>query len=382
MVRNREEVYEWLMPRLLVAYRKARRGKRGTVDEIEFERSYLLRLAEIAEEIAEERYMPGRGTAFVVRRPVVREVFSAPFRDRVVHHLLFDLVYPWWDRHLIFDDYACRVGKGTLVGIRRLQKRMMQASLNGERQAWVLKLDVLGYFRSPPREKLYERVEWGLRKQYANDMDGYEYGVCRQLWEKVIFDEPTRGVRTQGWREDWRQVPRSKSLFYAKPGCGMVLGNLTSQLLSNIYLDMLDRYVVYELGFRHYGRYVDDFYLVAEDRRELVAAIPKIDQYLKSIGLTLHPRKMYLQEVSHGVDFLGAVVYPWRVQAGARVRNGLRRAYRYGQGAASVTSYIGAIKHGAFSSQETGDEGGGTGIKGGIRGWGVCRSRRGKTKLL
>lgn len=164
---------------------------------------------------------------------------------------------------------------------------------------------------SLPREKLYERAVWGLLRQYGKD--AWEYKLCKYLWKEIIFDNPTKGVQVRGSRRNWDDLPRSKSLFCAKEGCGIVIGNLTSQLLSNIYLDQLDRFVKYKLKFNNYGRYVDDFYIISTDKAELLDAIPVINDFLTNIGLKLHPKKKFLQTIRRGVPFLGAVVYPHRI---------------------------------------------------------------------
>lgn len=308
------------------AYRKARLAKRGTADEQRFELCLTMNLSQLCEEICARTYKPSRGIAFIIRNPVIREIFAAPFRDRVVHHLLYNFVAAWWDRRFIFDNYSCRVQKGTLFGVDRLRHHMMSASQNGLRQAWVLKLDIQGYFMSLPREKLYERALWGLLKQYGRD--AWEFKLCNYLWKEIIFDEPTIDVQTRGSKRDWADLPRSKSLFCAKQGCGIVIGNLTSQLLSNIYLDQLDRYVKHTLKIEHYGRYVDDFYMISANKTALLNLVPIIDEFLKNIGLKLHPKKRFLQEVHRGVPFLGAVVYPYRIHPGKRTKTNFNKSAR------------------------------------------------------
>ncbi len=344
-----------LMLGLHRAYLKARLGKRGTVDEQRFERCFLVHLAHLADEIESRTYVPSRGIAFVTHKPVTREIFAAPFRDRVVHHLLFDMVGEWWDRRFIYDNYSCRKGKGTLFGVRRLYRHMASVSESFTRPAYVLKLDIQGYFMSLPRDRLFETVMWGLDRQF--EIDSWEYKLCKFLWWQIIYDDPTKGVEVRGSRRDWRMLPRSKSLFYAAPGRGIVIGNLTSQLLSNIYLDKLDRFVTMEMGWKHYGRYVDDFYFVGEDRVELVGLVPKIEEFLSGLGLKLHPRKRYLQEISRGVPFLGAVVYPYRMQPGRRLKRNFVDAARKCEEAGwellgkddplvvSMISYLGHVKH-------------------------------------
>lgn len=328
--REVDRIYEWAQN----AYLKARLAKRHTTDEQSFEVNAPVLLADLAEDIARRSYKPSRGIAFITFNPVIREIFAAPFRDRIVHHMLYDLVADWWDRRFIYDNYSCRVGKGTLFGIRRLQHHIMSVSENGSKEAWVLKLDIRGYFMSLPRRRLYDRVVWGLERQFSQG--SWEKDVGNFLWRQIIFDDPVKGVKIRA-PENWRSLPRSKSLFYAKDGCGIVIGNLTSQLLSNIYLDQLDRFVNFELGCKHYGRYVDDFYIVGRNHDELVTDIDKIKDFLRDIGLTVHPKKIFLQKIDRGVPFLGVVVYPWRIQVGERCRKRMLMA----TDEESITSYKG-----------------------------------------
>ena len=287
----------------------------------------------------------------MIFKPVVREIFAASFRDRVVHHLVFDLVYEWWDRHFIEDSYSCRVGKGTKYGIDRLNYHIRSASLNYKRKVYVLQMDIKGYFMSLPREELYQRAIWGLDRQFAGKTDTREYEMLRSLWYKIIFDNPVHGVRKVGKRNGWNELPASKSLFGQPAGVGIVIGNLTSQLLSNIYLDMLDRFITIDLGYKHYGRYVDDFYIVAteDELPQLKCDIKAIGEFLRSKKLTLHPHKIRLQESSRGVAFLGAVVYHNHVVAGKRLRQNLRIACEEvvagRRGVDTVVSYMGHLKY-------------------------------------
>ena len=120
---------------------------------------------------------------------------------------------------------------------------------------------------SLPREKLYERVSWGLKQQFKDVISnrmGYQiYKICDFLWRQILFDDPASKAWKRGPIVNWdtRVLPAKKSLFMQPPGQGIVIGNLTSQLVSNIYLDQLDRYIFYDLGYKNYGRYVDDFLL-------------------------------------------------------------------------------------------------------------------------
>lgn len=340
---------EWLLKELYLSYRRARKGKRRTEDEHVFEMNETENLVNLRDAIMTRMYEPSRGIAFITFKPVIREIFAAPFRDRVVHHFLFNQVYDWWDARLHYDSYSCRKGKGTKFGIDRLRKHIRQVSQNYTREAYVVKLDIQGYFMSLPRRKLYERALWGLKRQFPDGGEVYE--ICKFLWYKIIMDDPIRGVKRRGALSDWSRLPRSKSLFCQPPGQGIVIGNLSSQLLSNIYLDQLDRFVAHKLGYKHYGRYVDDFFMVvtAEELPQAKKDIRAIETFLMSIGLTLHPKKRYIQEVHKGVEFLGAVIYPRCMIPGRRLKRNFRQAaydYMYhDHEEARVQSYLGHLKY-------------------------------------
>ncbi|MBR0480830.1 RNA-directed DNA polymerase [Candidatus Saccharibacteria bacterium] len=308
-----------LVNQLYMAYMEARRHKRDTEDEMRFEFNLPDNIENLADTILRQTYEPSRGIAFIVKSPVIREIFAAPFRDRVVHHLLFNLSGEWWDRRFIGGSFSCRKGKGTLFGWRKLQKDMRRCSQMGKVPSMIYKFDISGYFMSMQRARLFEEVEWGISRQFKNSRRIYR--MTRFLWHEVIFDDPTQGVKIRGKRIDWQNLPRSKSLFCQRPGRGIVIGNLTSQLLSNIFLNQFDQYVKRELHYEFYGRYVDDFYFIVQDKD-----IPRFDEdrarialFLQSMGLKLHPKKCYAQPVEHGMDFLGARVFLQHQQPGRRV---------------------------------------------------------------
>lgn len=341
----------YLQERLFIAYKEARLGKRKTMDEQRFELNLDENLMLLRCDILDRTYTPSRGTAHIIHEPVMREIFAAPFRDRVVHHYIYDQVYDWWDRRFIYDSYSCREGKGTLMGIKRMDYHIKSASRNYAKKVYVLKLDIQGYFMSLPRKELYQRAIWGLERQYAGKTDGAEFRTLKFLWHQVIFDDPIVGVKRKGRLSDWSLLPSSKSLFCQKPGVGIVIGNLTSQLLSNIYLDMLDRFIVYDLGYKHYGRYVDDFYVVVTESEipQLLRDVKAIEEFLKMIKLTLHPRKRLLTTADKGVPFLGAIIHQGYILPGKRLRKNFRQACIAVQAGSkdidTLIAYLGHTKH-------------------------------------
>ena len=141
------------------------------------------------------------------------------------------------------------------------------------------------------------------------------------LIKKTIFNDPTKNCIIKGKKSDWDDLPKSKSLFYAKKDCGLPIGNLTSQLFANIYLNDFDHYVKNNLGIRYYGRYVDDFILIHRDADYLKFLIPFIREYLsENLQLELHPNKIYFQSYEKGVKFLGAVIMPYRIYIANRTK--------------------------------------------------------------
>ena len=335
----------WLANELEKAYKAARRGKTKTPQVMEFDAVAKTELTALVREIYTHTYTPRPSAAFIVNKPVKREIFAAHFRDRVVHHFLFNQVNKWWDARFIEDNYSCRKGKGTLYGIRRLDHHIRSVSQNYTRSAYILKLDLQGYFMNLDRKKLYVRAMWGLDRQFPSK--GYQYQVCKFLWKVIIFNDPLDRVLFNCPRTAWKGLPPSKSLFRQPKGRGIAIGNLTSQLLSNIYLDQLDRFVTLGLGFQHYGRYVDDFYIVSESKRELVEATASIESYLDSqLALTLHPHKRHLQECHKGAAFLGAVIYPFRIHPGKRLKYNLLAALSsLDCSVETEASYRGLVKH-------------------------------------
>lgn len=344
-MKNQAENLRWLRSELERAYLAARRGKTSKPEVIDFDKVCKQELDALVREIHTREYKPKPSTTFIVNKPVKREIFAAAFRDRIVHHFLFNQVSGWWDARFIEDNYSCRKGKGTLYGISRLDHHIRSVSNNYQTDAYVLKLDIQGYFMSLDRKMLYSRAMWGLERQFASG--GYIYQVCKFLWKVVVFNDPIQDVVYNCPRSAWRGLPASKSLFGQPKGRGIAIGNLTSQLLSNIYLDQLDRYVTIELGFKHYGRYVDDFYVIAKTSWELVEATQKIECYLScTLSLTLHPHKRHLQHFDKGVAFLGAVVYPFRIQPGRRLKRNLITALKNPECSPETdASYRGLVKH-------------------------------------
>jgi len=328
-----------------------------------FEMNYESELFKLYDELKDGRYRIGPSACFISFRPVKREIFAACFRDRIVHHFIYNHVNPIFERLFISDSYSCRAGKGTSYGVRRLDHFIRSCSVNYSRECYVLKLDIKGYFMSMDRSLLFDKVEKVVRRyreRVAVDAD-----FLLSLIRQVIFHDSTKDCRMRGKREDWAGLPKSKSLFFAGANKGLPIGNLTSQLFGNVYLNDFDHFIKCKLGCRYYGRYVDDIVIVHRDKEYLKAIIPVIRTYLRDeLFLELHPRKLYLQHISKGVPFLGTVIKPYRIYIGNRTKGSCYKSVRSwnellanGNGTgepakkdmerflSSMNSYLGYMKH-------------------------------------
>ena len=328
----------------------ARRGKIDTMDEHRFELGSPEDLKQLTAEVITRNYSPADGKAFITYHPVIREIFAAPFRDRVIHHFLYAVNGFWWDNQFIYDSYSCRMNKGTLFGIKRTQHFMNKATEGGSKEAMIIKLDISGYFMSMPRTVLYRKVLDGLEKQFPRH--GWLYDTCVYLWYEIIFDNPIDGVRLAGNKHNWDDLPANKSLFNQPDLQGIVIGNLTSQLLSNILLNELDHKMKFKYEIPFYGRYVDDMIMVvpAEDFSRVFRIISnEVPIELAKLGLKLHPQKMYIQSVEKGVPFLGQFVHQYYTTPSKRIKgNYYRTAKEVMMGLKNpdaIISYHGMCKH-------------------------------------
>ena len=333
---------------LFRAYYDARRNKRSTASQLRFELNLEENIVSLYRELCSRRYVVGTSICFIINDSVQREVFAADFRDRVVHHFLYNRLSPFFEKKFIYDSYSCRKGKGTLFGIRRLQHHIRSCSKNGTEDCYVLKLDLKGYFMNVDRSRLYGMIESALPKTFE------QRDFMLWLTKEVIMNEPIINCRIKGVFSEWEGLPDEKSLFYAEEGKGMPIGNLTSQLFSNIYLNCFDHWMKREMKCRHYGRYVDDFYVVHNSKEFLLKLLPQIESYLyEHLGLILHPLKLYLQNSRKGVRFLGCIVTAYSAFPAKRIRANMYRTFSLIESGAlssfairaKVNSYLGLLAH-------------------------------------
>ena len=189
----------------------------------------------------------------------------------------------------------------------------------------------------------------------------FDLNLVLYLLEKTIFNDPTQNCKIKGSGSDWKGLPDTKSLFHAQPNCGLPIGNLTSQLFGNVYMNPFDHWIMKTFNIRYYGRYVDDFVIMHPDKFLLQSLIPRISEYLQNnLMLRLHPDKIYLQHFSKGVQYLGAIIKPHRIYIAARTKGNFYEAIEKQNLIArdhkpskqeqesflsSMNSYLGIMKH-------------------------------------
>jgi RNA-directed DNA polymerase len=320
------ETFEHLLYQLHLSYLQARKNKRNTHNQLRFEMYQEDGLMQLAKDIYERKYSPKPSIAFIIHKPVMREIFAADFTDRIVHHLLYRCIYPVIDHKLINDTYSCRVGKGTSHGINRVNKFIRTCSNNYSKETYILKLDIQAYFMNMQHQIIYEKV---LAMLPANKQ--YYLGISRDtvlyLLRQTIFNPVKKNCRVKGSRNDWNGLPQNKSLFYYPNSTGLPIGNLTSQVFGNIYMNDFDHYVKRELKIDYYGRYVDDMVFVHNDKGYLQSLIPKLSDFLLStLQLSIHPNKIVLVNANEGIQFLGQIIKPYRNYISNRTKDNFYQA--------------------------------------------------------
>ncbi len=309
-----------ILENLYAAYFEARKNKRNTAEQLKFEANYEHYLHELYEQIISKTYKVKPCKAFVIEKPVYREVFEPQFIDRVVHHFIVFYINPQVEQVLIEDCYSCRKNKGTLYGIERAKKKMRSVTQNYAKEAYILKLDISGYFMNMNTTILYNQIQ-KLQLVENTACSSFEKEVLHYLINEVIFTNPIHQCQINGNKELWKFIPNTKSLFHSPHGCGLPIGNLTSQIFGNIYLNDFDHWVKTDLGIKYYGRYVDDMYFMHNDKDFLKQCILKVQEKMQTYGMLIHPKKIYLQHYTKGLEFLGRYIKPYRSYISNRTKN-------------------------------------------------------------
>ncbi|MGD1906577.1 MAG: reverse transcriptase domain-containing protein [Leptolyngbyaceae cyanobacterium] len=305
---------------LLAAARQAQRGKRYRDNVLAFNYNLAGELLQLQQELNTQTYAPGAYRTFKIHDPKTRLISAAPYRDRVVHHALCNVIVPLIERSFIHDSYANRVGYGT----HRALKRFVGFARSSR---YVLQCDIRKYFPS---------IDHGILKQRLHG----KIKCPQTLW---LIDTIIDASNPQD--ETLEYFPGDTLLTPLERRHGLPIGNLTSQFFANVYLDPFDHFVKEQLHIKKYLRYVDDFALFGDDWQTLKEARQQIETQLAGLRLKLHPIKSQLFETRYGANFVGFRVLPERIRVRsdnlrrARLRfKHLRREYH--AGAISLTQLI------------------------------------------
>jgi retron-type reverse transcriptase len=279
------DLYAW--ENLYGAWRKAAKGKRGRQAAAAFEYRLEDNLINLQDELASASYRPGPYSNFTIHEPKRRLISAAPFRDRVVHHALCQVIEPAFERSFIHHSYANRVGKGTHRALDTCQAWAQQ-------YAYVLQCDIQQFFPAIDhailQQELHRRIQDGGLRRLIRLILASGVGVLSDEYEMNYF--------------------AGDDLFAIHRPRGLPIGNLTSQFWANCYLNPFDHFVTRDLGCAAYLRYVDDFLLFTNHPEQLRRWRTAIIERLATLRLTLHTKRAVVRPTEHGVPFLGFVVYP------------------------------------------------------------------------
>lgn len=305
------------MENLLAAWHEFLRGKRNKRDVQEFQHCLMDNVLALHRDLKNKTYIHGPYHAFNISDPKPRNIHKASVRDRLLHHAIYCKLYPFFDKTFIADSYSCRIGKGTHRAMNRFRVFAYRVSKNHTRTVWVLKCDIRKFFASVDQKILMDIVA-----RYISDSD-----IVWLIGQIVCsFNSGTREK-------------------------GLPLGNLTSQLLVNVYMNEFDQFAKHKLKAKYYARYADDFVFLSRDKQWLESLIPCIAEFLQSrLALSLHPDKVFIKTLASGVDFLGWVHFAsHRVLRTTAKRKMLREIRMKTEKPETVQSYLGLLSHGNSS---------------------------------
>lgn len=253
-------------------------GKTNKEDVQAFALNLFDNVSDLHNDLANKTYKHGGYYSFYINDPKRRHIHKAEVRDRLLHHAIYRLLYPFFERTFISDSYSCRLGKGVYKAIENFDVKSYKVSKNNTKTCWILKCDIKKFFDSIDHKILLD-----ILTDYIPDQD--------IIWLLANVIDSFHSERQHG--------------------IGLPLGNLTSQLFANVYMNVFDQWIKHKLKTQHYIRYADDFVVLSQDKEYLKNAIPKIRDFLSQrLNLTLHPSKIFLKTHDSGVDFLGWVHFP------------------------------------------------------------------------
>lgn len=290
------------LEKLVAAYLDCRRRKRNTETALEFEFALEENLVKLYDDLISGNYEISESICFIVLYPKPREVWAACFRDRVVHHLIYNEISKRFYNRFIKDTYSCIPERGTTNAVKTLKRYVRAVTNDYTETAYYLKADLKNFFVSIDKNILYAEI----KKLVPEDW-------LLKLIKQVIFHDCKTKVEIKSSKWKFDLLPTYKSLWYTPDEKGLPIGNLTSQFFSNVYLNVLDQYVKHHWKCKYYCRYVDDFIILDKDPQKLNEIHKDLTLFLKErLALDLHQNKKSVNKIERGIDFVGFVAKPYR----------------------------------------------------------------------
>ncbi|MBP9711916.1 MAG: group II intron reverse transcriptase domain-containing protein [Candidatus Pacebacteria bacterium] len=307
------------MSNLLLSWREFLAGKRKRKDVEEFSVNLTDNILSLHQDLKNKTYIHAGYHAFNISDPKPRNIHKATVRDRLLHHAIYRILYPHFDKKFIFDSYSCRVDKGTHKAINRFRTFSRMVSKNNTKTCFILKCDI--------------------RKFFAN----IDHQILKSILSRGILDIDTLWLL--GQVIDSFQPNHIYAIADIRKG--LPLGNLTSQLLVNIYMNEFDQYMKRELKVKYYIRYADDFVILSENKKYLEDLLQYIVVFLEEkLKLQLHPDKVFIKTFTSGVDFLGWVHFSRHRVLRTATKRRMLKNLKWNPSEESKKSYLGMLSHG------------------------------------
>lgn len=298
---------------LIEAWKEFIRGKRSRKDAHIFQQNLMGNIISLHKELVCKTYQHSPYEAFNISDPKPRNIHKAAVRDRLLHHALYRKLYPFFDKTFIADSYSCRLNKGSHKALNRFRDFAYVEGENHTKTVWVLKCDIRKFFGS------------------------IDHSVLKEILKSHIPDEHIR----------WLLGRIIDSFQPIKDGMGLPLGNLTSQLLVNIYMNEFDQYVKHRLKAKYYIRYADDFLILNNNREHLAHMRDSVNEFLaEKLKLSLHPDKVFIKTLSSGIDFLGWVHFPHHRVLRTTTKRRMLKNMAHSPISETMASYLGMLEWG------------------------------------
>lgn len=326
---------------LWIAYKKARKLKRRSADNIQFELHQFECLGSLCDDI-HKGVLKASTYCFIHKRQKSREVWACDMSMKILQVILDDKIRPVTERILTDKTFNNRKGKGSMTAINNVIEDISTATNNFTADAYIIKLDLKGYFPN-----INQNIAWDITSRLITaNFIGEERNFLLMLSRFINFYNPQFGSARRSSREQWHEeIAAYKSLFYKPFGVGAAIGFLYWQVMSNVYLNEIDRWIMDNIT-PYYTRYVDDMVLIAKNKELTLSAIPKLRDELNKYCITMHPKKFYCQESYHGLEFLGYHIKPNAVHLNRRIYNKAKmiRTKDTSRFICQINSYLGMLK--------------------------------------